>query len=340
MAKQVSEIHWATRALDPGSQKASSNYSPELVQKVLAFLRSYVPEEDRTELSIQFIQFRTATGPFHPYHPDGILAEVRNDPCNYWRLAELYAPELSRIALRLWLRPANSVPSERAFSATNFVQNRHRTRLFTAMTSNLTYIYINTRALRNKDRIDNDYRERKALRQQHLNNRWAEKRQQRLEEIRFAVTHSEFETTSLEDLEELADQVAIMEGLAIAVDEVFDDNAQESESITQDLACDFPRDPAYDLTQDLAHIFIQGAITPSTSQSSTQEFSQLSTPRSSQISSMRPPLTPMTPLNRDNQAPLAIHHIKNSESQSCNSPVITRIHAPVLGLDSQSSTQE
>jgi len=60
------------------------------------------------------------------------------------------APHLSALATRVFSTPANSVPSERSFSAMNFVQDKYRSRLSAEKTDMLTFIYMNSKVLRRK----------------------------------------------------------------------------------------------------------------------------------------------------------------------------------------------
>ncbi|KAF2179886.1 hypothetical protein K469DRAFT_538925, partial [Zopfia rhizophila CBS 207.26] len=55
---------------------------------------------------------------------------------------------LPRLALRLLSVVANSVPSERSFSAINYVQDTYRTRISVETMHKSVYYYMNARALR------------------------------------------------------------------------------------------------------------------------------------------------------------------------------------------------
>jgi hypothetical protein len=58
-----------------------------------------------------------------------------------------FAPHISRIALRLFRTPCNSVPSERSFSIQNIIHDKKRNRLLPEKTNKLMYIYMNRRVL-------------------------------------------------------------------------------------------------------------------------------------------------------------------------------------------------
>lgn len=57
---------------------------------------------------------------------------------------------LAALALRNLHTPANSVPSERAFSVMNILRNKTRNRLSAERAAKLTFIYINSRVLTQK----------------------------------------------------------------------------------------------------------------------------------------------------------------------------------------------
>jgi hypothetical protein len=67
------------------------------------------------------------------------------------------APAIAPIARRLALTPSNSVPSERAFSILNLLQNKLRNCLTNQRVDKLQFIYLNERVLQRaeeKERID------------------------------------------------------------------------------------------------------------------------------------------------------------------------------------------
>lgn len=56
---------------------------------------------------------------------------------------------LRSLAIRIWSTPANSVPSERAFSAQNFIHTKLRNSLSATNVDKLVYIYMNSRYFKN-----------------------------------------------------------------------------------------------------------------------------------------------------------------------------------------------
>lgn len=77
--------------------------------------------------------------------------------CALTQVARNFAPELGNIALRLAQTPANSVPSERAFSTLNLLLNELRNKLSNEKVDMLQYIYMNervlARALKDEDKM-------------------------------------------------------------------------------------------------------------------------------------------------------------------------------------------
>jgi hypothetical protein len=138
-----------------------------------------------------------------------------NDYVTFWDLAYTHAPDLARLAMRLHETPANSVPSERSFSAMNYIQNDYRTRLSTAKTNKLTYIYMNTKALRRRPLLESHHNERRRRRQERekLITDRKRRRQQDLEILRaqgvsFGIAGVAVKTEQLpdDDLNELFEQ--------------------------------------------------------------------------------------------------------------------------------------
>jgi hypothetical protein len=57
-------------------------------------------------------------------------------------------PELAPFAEKLMITYVNSVPSERAWSAMNYIHSKSRNRLSLEAVDKLLFIYINTQSLR------------------------------------------------------------------------------------------------------------------------------------------------------------------------------------------------
>ena len=165
---QSQPIHWAAKALDPSNCGASRDYSQVIMTSVLKFFQTHVSTEDWPDFNRQFSAFRRQD----TLLSEPILWSVKHDPIARWELAGNYAPELSQLAIRLWLCPANSMPSERAFSVANYVQDRFRSNLSTERTSDLIYVYMNTGTLRRTTEMQRKQGDRLQLRKVRLDTVW------------------------------------------------------------------------------------------------------------------------------------------------------------------------
>lgn len=160
--KQTTAIHWAARALDPTNPSVSMEYTHEHEEMARAFMIRHTPADYVQSFNHQLANFRHQTATFARTRE---LWSYATDYVTFWDMASSEAPELSRLAVRLHETPANSVPSERSFSAMNFIQNDTRTRLTTDKTNKLTYIFMNTKALRRRPLLLRHHQERRRRRQ-------------------------------------------------------------------------------------------------------------------------------------------------------------------------------
>jgi len=94
----------------------------------------------------QYYMYRAKDGPFSPHN----LAWNITSPTTFWHAQHTFSPELSLLATRLFRTPANSVPSERSFSAQNLIHSKVRNSLNSTRVDKLTYIYLNRRVLDHK----------------------------------------------------------------------------------------------------------------------------------------------------------------------------------------------
>lgn len=67
----------------------------------------------------------------------------------FWSQITLYAPELGKLALRIFKTPANSVSSERSFSCQHLylIHDKKRNKISSERADKLVYIYVNKRVL-------------------------------------------------------------------------------------------------------------------------------------------------------------------------------------------------
>src|SRR5579859_4408750 len=76
-----------------------------------------------------------------------ILLEVRRNRGEFWVSTINCTKALGTLCNRLFSTPANSVPSERSFSAQNYIHTKTRNSLKPDRVDKLTYIYMNSRVL-------------------------------------------------------------------------------------------------------------------------------------------------------------------------------------------------
>ena len=103
-------------------------------------------------IRIEFTHFRNQLPPFEPVRDSW---EHEDDPRVFWLMQMEHTKVLGRFAVQIYSTPANSVPSERAFSAPNLVHNKVRNALSSERVNKLTYTYINTRVLRTINTLTN-----------------------------------------------------------------------------------------------------------------------------------------------------------------------------------------
>ena len=144
LAIQSTDIHHAAYLLN--CQIDDPQQSKEEWIAAARFFNTYVPPEENDSFWRQFAECMERRGVFarKELWSDG----VRFQPQSFWMLASRFgASELAELAVRLAVTPANSVPSERSFSAMNYIQNSFRAGMSTTTTSKLCLIYMNSRAL-------------------------------------------------------------------------------------------------------------------------------------------------------------------------------------------------
>ena len=96
-----------------------------------------------------FLSFRAKKGVFSPTAPCWTQA---TNPLRFWQLHAIISNGLGTLAVRLFSTPANTVPSERAFSAQNLIHDKKRNRLSSEKANKLVYIHMNQRILESLDR--------------------------------------------------------------------------------------------------------------------------------------------------------------------------------------------
>lgn len=105
----------------------------------MARFKKYTP--DYKAAYEQFLDFRKQEGSFGP---DGIAWEYSDKLSLFWRSMEISCPDLAPFARRVLITIANSVPSERAFLAMNFIHNKLRNSLTVERANKLSFIQMNS----------------------------------------------------------------------------------------------------------------------------------------------------------------------------------------------------
>jgi hypothetical protein len=97
----------------------------------------------------KFHDFRNRTGAFHPgSRPGDIWGGDSRDAIDFWQTAMSLCRPLAELALKLFSIPSSSCPSERSFSAMNWIQGNRRTRLTFARANKLIFSFFNAKLLR------------------------------------------------------------------------------------------------------------------------------------------------------------------------------------------------
>jgi hypothetical protein len=142
--KQITDVHYAAWLLDPISLLTPPGKAQ--VDIGIQFLLARATLEDKKAVHASILQFRTQADVFGPSH----LASMHYDtPILFWK-SHLFDPthkKLAKLAVRIFEAIANSVASERAFSAMNLIHSKLRNRLGSVKAHMLIYIYMNQRVL-------------------------------------------------------------------------------------------------------------------------------------------------------------------------------------------------
>ena len=142
---QIDELHVMAYLINPQTIDDHDNQLFNVAdwrQLASSFLEDQLGDEQGQLALLELVQFRDRTGPFSRA---SYIWKAASSVQNFWQLATAIAPALKPIAIRLAQTPANSVPSERAFSIQNLLLNKLRNRLSTKRVDKLQYIYINQR---------------------------------------------------------------------------------------------------------------------------------------------------------------------------------------------------
>lgn len=143
MDKQTYDIHHAGFALRPDT--VGTKLEERQMTKVLQFFKSAVNPADFLHVVREFNHFRAQSG--GQFAAGGLVYSKEWTPLDAWMLLDNQGSKLAALAVRIFGTATNSVPSERSFSAVNFLHNKARNRLTPANADKLAFLYMNERVL-------------------------------------------------------------------------------------------------------------------------------------------------------------------------------------------------
>lgn len=141
--RQVNDIHLVATYLTPANHKLQLNANEE--HQIFLFFEKYTSSE--TESAKAREEFRDFRKQRNVFAPDRFCWKEKDNPKAFWDGQSSHTQSLGDIAYRIFSTPANSVPSERAFSTQNFIHTKTRNALHTTRVDKLVYTYMNSRIL-------------------------------------------------------------------------------------------------------------------------------------------------------------------------------------------------
>jgi hypothetical protein len=152
MTKQTYDLHFAAFALRPDTVKTP--LTPEYNTKAIRFLETICSQEDFTDVARDFNNFRARAGSH--FGPQSLLFHEKFTALEAWRFIANQGSLLGSIAVRVFTTICNSVPSERSFSAVNWIHSKARNRLLPVNADMLAFIFMNSRVLQRLQAKDPD----------------------------------------------------------------------------------------------------------------------------------------------------------------------------------------
>lgn len=175
---QTYDIHYAARAVDCSDPNVTDMPAGDY-DRAIRFFKKYVPTGKQDQFFDDLTYFRRRREAFS----DAYLWSKSHNPDIFWDHVSPHAPVLAEFALRLFSTPANSVPSERAFSTFGFIQNSFRTCMGTVKTDQQCYVYSNSRAVARQPWLEGQKRELKRKRMEIAKSEGAERKKLRMEHL-------------------------------------------------------------------------------------------------------------------------------------------------------------
>jgi len=142
MTKQTYDLHFAAFALRPDT--VNTPLTPEYNRKAISFLETTCSQEDFVDVVRDFNNFRARAGDH--FGSRSLVFHEKFKPLEAWRFIANQGSLLGSIAVRVFTI-CNSVPSERSFSAVNWIHSKARNRLLPVNADMLAFIFMNSRVL-------------------------------------------------------------------------------------------------------------------------------------------------------------------------------------------------
>ena|SRR5437762_1308397 len=140
---QVNDIHLVATYLTPKNYHLPLGIDEE--HRIFLFFEKYTSSEiDSAKAHEEFRDFRKQRCVFGPDH---FCWKEDNNPKAFWEGQSSHTQILGDLGYHIFSTPANSVPSERSFSAQNFIHTKTRNALHTDQVDKLIYTYMNSRIL-------------------------------------------------------------------------------------------------------------------------------------------------------------------------------------------------
>ena len=145
MSRQVTPTAWLAWSLDLECRTDTLDQkAEEVIMDTLEEVTRHLDQKDQHAILNEWFNFRLSRD---TYSPEAKIWKRGFDTYNFWANMTMRGSLLAQIALRLHGCIANSVPSERAFSAMNVIATMSRNRLGADVLDKLIFIYMNTRVL-------------------------------------------------------------------------------------------------------------------------------------------------------------------------------------------------
>jgi hypothetical protein len=118
----------------------------EQVDRTSKYLFAYIQEKERREVHALFLEFQIHSSVFGLIYP---LAMHYDNPATFWKsyLHDKIYYILAQLAVQIFEAIANSIASERVFSAMNLIYTKLQNRLGAEKAYKLVYIYMNQQIL-------------------------------------------------------------------------------------------------------------------------------------------------------------------------------------------------